>query len=46
MGDGIIALERLEREMAEARRKENADALGIDLIDIGFSALANWLRWR
>jgi hypothetical protein len=45
-GDGIVALARLEREMAEARRRENADVLGIDLIDVGFSALARLLRWR
>jgi len=46
MGDGIIALARLEREMAEARRKEDAEALGIDLIGIGFSALARVLHWH
>jgi hypothetical protein len=46
LGDGMVALARLEREMAEARRRENAGALGVDLVDIGFDALARLLRWR
>jgi hypothetical protein len=46
IGDGIVALARLEREMAEARRRERAESLGIDLIDIGLSALAQALHWR
>ena len=45
LGDGIVALARLESEMAAARRREDAER-GIDLIAIGFSALAQWLHWR
>ena len=46
IGDGVVALARLEREMAEARRRERAEVLGIDLIGVGLSALANALHWR
>jgi hypothetical protein len=46
IGDGIVALARLEREMADARRRESAETIGIDLIGIGFSALAHALHWR
>jgi hypothetical protein len=45
LGEGLVALARLEREMAEARRHENAGA-GIDLIGVGFAALARLLGWR
>ena len=45
IGDGVIALARLEREMDEARRRDGGAAGGVDLIAIGFTALGAMLHW-
>jgi hypothetical protein len=44
IGDGIVALARLESEMERARRQDRAE-IGIDLVGVGFSALATFLKW-
>jgi phage FluMu protein Com len=46
IGDGIVALARLDREMADARRRNGAEIAGIDLVGIGMSALGAFLKWR
>jgi hypothetical protein len=46
IGDGIVALARLDREMDDARRRDGAEIAGIDLVGIGLSALGAFLRWR
>jgi hypothetical protein len=45
IGDGIVALARLESQMAAARRRERAGVDGIDLIGVGLSALGAFLHW-
>ena len=45
IGDGIVALARLDREMNEARRRDRSAIDGIDLIGVGLSALGSFLRW-
>jgi hypothetical protein len=44
IGDGIVALARLESEMERAWRQDRAE-IGIDLVGVGFSALATFLKW-
>lgn len=44
-GDAIIALARLEREMASARAAEGAD-LTADLVGLGLTALGRFLHWK
>ena len=46
IGDSIVALARLDREMADARRRNGAEIAGIDLVGIGLSALGAFLRWH
>jgi len=46
IGDSIVALARLDREMDDARRRNGAEIAGIDLIGIGLSALGVFLRWH
>ena len=45
LGDGIVALARLESQMNAARRRERAGVDGIDLIGVGLSALGAFLHW-
>ena len=45
IGDGIVALARLESQMDAARRRERAGVDGIDLIGVGLSALGVFLHW-
>lgn len=45
IGDSIVALARLESEMEQARKRERADIVGIDLVGLGLSALGAFLRW-
>src|SRR5256885_727616 len=45
IGDGIVALARLESEMERARQRERADIAGIDLVGVGLSALGAFLHW-
>jgi hypothetical protein len=45
IGDGIVALARLESQMDAARRRERAGVDGIDLIGVGLSALGAFLHW-
>jgi phage FluMu protein Com len=46
IGDSIVALARLDREMADARRRNGAEIAGIDLVGIGLSALGAFLKWH
>ena len=46
IGDSIVALARLQREMDDARRRDGAEINGIDLVGIGLSALGAFLKWR
>jgi phage FluMu protein Com len=46
IGDSIVALARLERQMDDARRRDGAEVAGIDLVGIGLSALGAFLKWR
>ena len=45
IGDGIVALARLESEMERARQRERADIAGIDLVGVDLSALGAFLHW-
>jgi len=45
IGDGIVALARLESEMERARQRERADIAGVDLVGVGLSALGVFLHW-
>ncbi|HEY4138218.1 MAG TPA: hypothetical protein VGN65_07190, partial [Casimicrobiaceae bacterium] len=44
IGDGVVALARLESEMARARQQDRAQ-IGVDLVGVGLSALATFLKW-
>jgi DNA-directed RNA polymerase subunit RPC12/RpoP len=44
-GDAVIALARLEQEMARNRTTEDT-GVAIDLVGLGFTALARLLAWR
>ena len=46
IGDSIVALARLDREMEDARRRNGAEIAGIDLVGIGLSALGVFLKWH
>ena len=46
IGEGIVALARLERQMDDARRRDGAEIAGIDLVGIGLSALGVFLKWH
>jgi phage FluMu protein Com len=46
IGDSIVALARLERQMDDARRRDGAEIAGIDLVGIGLSALGVFLKWH
>jgi len=45
IGESIVALARLDSEMERARREDRAQ-IGIDLVGVGLSALAAFLKWR
>jgi hypothetical protein len=45
IGESIVALARLDSEMERARQQDRA-GIGIDLVGVGLSALATFLRWR
>jgi len=44
IGDGIVALARMESEMERARQADRAGR-GVDLVGVGLSAIATFLRW-
>ena len=46
IGDSIVALARLDREMDDARRRNGAEIAGIDLVGVGLSALGVFLKWH
>jgi hypothetical protein len=44
-GDAIIALAKLEQEMARARAADDG-GVTVDLVGLGFAALGRFLQWR
>ena len=46
IGDAIIGLERLKRQMEQEQRRDAASPLTFDLVAMGFTALGAMLKWR